>query len=148
MDSISTFPILPTNLSPLTEADHEFLHQAWVGMLAYYHQIGIEEPWIGYLFRKDDKWVGTGGFKGGPNQGQIEIAYAVSPDLEGKGNGTMICERLTSMAKDKQTALRITARTRPQKGASTTILTKNGYELVGPIQDPDDGEVWEWEYSK
>lgn len=148
MDSISVFPILPTNLCPLTESDHEFLHQAWEGMLEYYQIIGIHEPWIGYLFRKDDKWVGTGGFKGKPSNGQVEIAYAVSPEMEGLGIGTKICAHLTTIAQTNGVQLRITARTLPEKNASTSVLTKNGYELAGPIQDPDDGEVWEWEFRK
>lgn len=148
MDSLSVFPILPTNLCPLTEADHEFLHQAWEGMLRYYQIIGIHKPWIGYLFRVEEKWVGTGGFKGEPTDGQVEIAYAVSPEMEGQGIGTMICAHLTTISKTQGVQLRITARTLPEKNASTSILTKNGYTLIGPIQDPDDGEVWEWEFRK
>lgn len=147
MSLLSPFPILPTNLSPLTESDHEFLHEAWRGMLAYYSIIGIQEPWIGYLFRQDNRWVGTGGFKGRPVNDQIEIAYAVSPEMEGKGIGTAICAHLTTIAQANGTQLRVTARTLPEKNASTSILTKNGFVLVGPIQDPDDGEVWEWEFK-
>lgn len=148
MNVLSRFPILPSHLIPLTEADHPFLHQAWHGMLGYYQIIGIHEPWIGYLFRKDDKWVGTGGFKGKPTSGQIEIAYAVSPEMEGQGIGTRICAQLTEIAETNGAQLRITARTLPTKNASTSILTKNGFALVGPIQDPEDGEVWEWEFRK
>ncbi len=148
MSSLSAFPILPTNICPLTESDHEFLHQAWEGMLGYYQIIGIHEPWIGYLFGKDDTWVGTGGVKGRPTNHQIEIAYAVSPEMEGQGIGTMICAHLITIARANGTQLRITARTLPENNASTSILSKNGFALEGPIQDPDDGEVWEWEFRK
>jgi hypothetical protein len=27
------------------------------------------------------------------------------------------------------------------------VLQKNGFELVGPVTDPEDGLVWRWERS-
>lgn len=148
MNSLSRFAILPTHIIPLRETDHPFLHQAWESMIAYYDVIGIQTPWVGYLFRQAEEWVGTGGFKGGPVNGQIEIAYAVAPDREHRGIGTQICQQLTAIATEQDPLLRITARTLPEENASTNILRKNGYEKVGPIHDPEDGEVWEWEYTK
>jgi len=38
----------------------------------------------------------------------------------------------------------VCARTLPQASASTKILEKNGFTLIGTVIDPDDGEVWEW----
>jgi hypothetical protein len=30
--------------------------------------------------------------------------------------------------------------------ASTTILSRLGFQLAGTVNDPDDGEVWEWQW--
>jgi hypothetical protein len=37
------------------------------------------------------------------------------------------------------------AQTLPEENASTAILKKLGFTLVGSVQHPDDGTVWEWE---
>ena len=31
---------------------------------------------------------------------------------------------------------------------SNKVLEKNRFELLGVVMDPEDGEVWEWEYNK
>ncbi len=36
------------------------------------------------------------------------------------------------------------AQTLPEKNASTRILEKLGFSFMGPVQHPEDGEVWEW----
>jgi [ribosomal protein S5]-alanine N-acetyltransferase len=39
------------------------------------------------------------------------------------------------------------ARTLMEENYSTRILRKNGFECLGIVNDPDDGDVWEWEYK-
>jgi hypothetical protein len=46
------------------------------------------------------------------------------------------------------TAVKITARTLPQRNFSTKILEKNEFEFAGIVNDPEDGDVWEWVYQK
>jgi hypothetical protein len=38
-----------------------------------------------------------------------------------------------------------TAQTLPRESASTAILKKLGFVLIGTVNDPEDGEVWEWQ---
>jgi RimJ/RimL family protein N-acetyltransferase len=40
---------------------------------------------------------------------------------------------------------RIRAHTFPANGASTSVLAKAGFELLGSVEDPEDGVVWRWE---
>jgi RimJ/RimL family protein N-acetyltransferase len=42
-------------------------------------------------------------------------------------------------------ATRTKAQTRPERNASTRILEKLGFRLVGPVMHAEDGEVWEWQ---
>ena len=88
-----------------------------------------------------------GGFKGGPVDNKVEIAYFTFPEHEGKGIGTLTCQALVSKALAGAPQVEILARTLPEKNASTRILAKNGFVLSGAVQDPEDGEVWEWRYA-
>jgi len=111
-----------------------------------YPEIGFNVPWIGYFFLLNKDVVGIGGFKGAPRNNTVEIAYGVIPEKEGKGYATKICKNLTAMALEEDQNLRITARTLMEDNASVKVLKKNGYQFSGVVNDPDDGDVWEWEY--
>lgn len=37
------------------------------------------------------------------------------------------------------------SQTLPEENASTSILKKLGFRLVGTVEHPEDGPVWEWE---
>lgn len=136
-------PINPEDLHPEFRTDpgcREFLpHQ-----IAYYEKIGFHPPWIQYFARLNGNWVGTVSFKGPPFSGKVEIAYATFPPMEGKGIGTRMCTEIVKLAKMENPEILITARTLPEENASTHILQKNGFHLQGPVQDPEDGTVWEW----
>lgn len=125
---------------------HPFCREVFQVFTTYYPKVGFELPWVGYFFLKEDKVVGIGGFKGAPKNHTVEIAYAVIPEQEGKGVGTDICKYLIAIARKNEPAINITARTLMVENASTSILRKNGFELGGIVNDPEDGEVWEWKF--
>lgn len=108
----------------------------------YYKVIGFNLPWISYLAESSGKLVGICSFKGKPVDGCVEVAYFTFPSFENKGFGTAMCSALISLAKPNE--VKITARTLPEKNASTSILRKNGFQFSGMVSDPDDGEVYEW----
>lgn len=115
----------------------------------YYNKVGYNLPWIGYFATEDDiEIIGCGGFKGRPRNGTIEIAYATFKNHRGKGIGKEICRHLVLTALKADPSIRITARTLPEKNASTSILKRNGFKYLGVVFDEDDGDVWEWEYQK
>lgn len=118
-------------------------------MMDYYQKIGYNFPWVGY-FAIDENGipVGTGGFKGVPNNGKIEIAYHTFGRHEGKGIGTAICKELVSIAQNSNPSVLITARTLPVESPSCSILRKNGFTNLGVVIDPEDGEVFEWVIEK
>ncbi len=68
-------------------------------MSDYYKKIGHNFPWIGYFALDDNQIpVGTGGFKGAPKDGKVEIAYYTFKQNEGMGIGTSICKELVGIA--------------------------------------------------
>ncbi len=127
---------------------HPFCIEVFQAMEGFYLKVGFRTPWIGYFMLQANEVVGTGGFKGPPKDGKVEIAYGTLPEWEGKGIASKICAELTAIALNERADIRITARTLREENASTRILKKNGYNFVGEVMDPDDGLVWEWEFNR
>ena len=113
----------------------------------FYGRVGYNPPWIGYFFKQGEDIVGSGGYKGEPRGGKVEIAYSTFKRFEGKGIGTEICRHLVNLSLSTNPEIVITARTLPQDSASTNILRRNGFDLLGTVYDEDDGDVWEWQYN-
>lgn len=116
--------------------------------VAFHARVGYDPPWIGYFASVDDQIVGSGGFKGKPANGRIEIAYGTMEPFRSKGIGAEICRQLVRLSLETDPSVRICARTFPEENHSVRILRKTGFEFKGPVMDEEDGEVWEWEYRK
>jgi RimJ/RimL family protein N-acetyltransferase len=114
--------------------------------IEFYRRVGFYPPWICYYFRQNGNLVGSGGFKGKPVENTIEIAYGTFEKYRKQGVGTKICKLLVELSLKTDPDIRITARTLPIKNFSTRILQKNSFEFAGTVDDPEDGEVWEWQY--
>ena len=116
--------------------------------IEYHRLIGFEPPWIGYFVRRAGQLSGSGGFKGAPFRGRVEIAYGSLDRFRSQGIGTEICGKLVQLSLLADPSILITARTLPEKNHSTRILEKNGFQFSEVVQDIDDGEVWEWWYPQ
>jgi RimJ/RimL family protein N-acetyltransferase len=111
--------------------------------VAMYPEGSAPLPWVGYLAEEQGVLVGTCAFKTPPVEGAVEIAYFTFPTHEGRGVATRMATGLIEIAGENG-ATRIKAQTLPQANASTHILEKLGFYLVGAVMHPEDGEVWEW----
>ena len=114
----------------------------------FFKRVGYKKPWISYYAMKNGGLVGCGAFKGAPQNGTVEIAYGTFESSRQKGIGTEICKLLVDLSLKTDPSVTITARTLPQKKFSTRILEKNGFIFSGTVNDPEDGDVWEWVYPK
>jgi ribosomal-protein-alanine N-acetyltransferase len=110
----------------------------------FYKRVGFVPPWIGYYAEENGNLVGSGGFKGQPIHGTIEIAYGTFENYRNQGIGTSICKLLVNLSLKTDPSIEITARTLPEESFSTRILKKNNFIFNGTVNDPEDGEVWEW----
>ncbi len=110
------------------------------------------DPWtygFAVVDRESRSVVGNVGFKGPPDaEGMVEVAYGIVPDYEGRGYATEAAGLLVRFASGNSDVRLIRAHTLPTKNASTRVLTKNGFEYVGEVVDPEDGLVWRWERGK
>jgi RimJ/RimL family protein N-acetyltransferase len=112
-----------------------------------YRAVGYEPPWIGYLAIENDNCVGTCAFKSPPQNNRVEIAYFTLPGHESRGVATRMASELIRLARDKMPAVTVAAQTLPEENASTSVLKKLRFRLVGNVEHPEDGPVWEWQLS-
>ena len=134
-----------TIIKPDSSPPNNFCKDVHQQTLDYYKVIGFNEPWVSYYVEDKEKIIGCCAFKGKPNKdNKVEIAYYTFEQYEGNGYGTKMCALLIDIAKSAGD-IKIFARTLPQKNASTSILAKNEFRCLGVVNDPEDGEVWEWE---
>lgn len=128
--------------SPEVQAS-DFLKELCAATVAMYPEGSPPLPWVGYLAEEQGVLVGTCAFKSPPEAGTVEIAYFTFPTHEGRGVATRMATSLVEIAGENG-ATRIKAQTLPERNASTRILEKLDFTLVGPAMHAEDGEVWEW----
>jgi len=116
--------------------------------IEFYKRVGFNPPWICYYVKENGELIGNAAFKGKPINNTVEIAYGTMEAYRQKGVGTRICKQLVELSLATDPSVRITARTLPENNYSTKILQKNNFILLGTVNDPEDGNVWEWEYRK
>ena len=114
----------------------------------FYKRAGFNPPWICYYVQLDDNLVAAAAFKGKPVNNKVEIAYGTFPNYQNQGIGTKIAETLVGLSLKTDPSIRITAQTLKEENYSVRILRKNNFKLIGTAMDEDEGEVWEWEYSR
>lgn len=111
----------------------------------HFEKVGFTPPWVGYVAIENSVPVGTCAFKSPPVDGRVEIAYGTMPGYEGRGIATAMARGLVRIARHENESLTVFAQTLPEENASTSILKKLGFRLIGTVEHPEDGMVWEWE---
>jgi RimJ/RimL family protein N-acetyltransferase len=101
--------------------------------------------WKPQLFFDDDgALVGNGGWKGPPEDGAVELGYAVAPSRQGRGIATAVVRELVERA--RRGGIRtVLAHTLAEENASTKVLGRCGFTRTQELIDPDEGAVWRWE---
>jgi RimJ/RimL family protein N-acetyltransferase len=112
----------------------------------------VADPWthgFAVIHLPDRAMIGMAGYKGPPGiEGVVEIAYAIVPAYQGRGYATEGAGALVSRAFDDDKVRVVIAHTLPEKNASTRVLQKCGFKLIGEVMDPEDGRVWRWEFKR
>lgn len=116
--------------------------------LARLHAATVDVWGMGFAIvqRAADTVIGSCGFKGPPGRdGVVEIAYGLAPEYQGHGYATEAAAALVAYAFNSGQVRVVRAHTLPEVNASTRLLTKCGFAMVGEVIDPEDGLVWRWE---
>lgn len=109
-----------------------------------YRRIGYVEPWVGYVAVDGGQGVGGGAFVGAPRDNCVEIAYFTLKENEGRGYATRTVGALIEIARRYEPRIALKAFTLQEHNASTSILQRHGFRVVGDAHDEDAGAVWEW----
>lgn len=110
-----------------------------------------EKNWWNYFIvaGRDARLAGNCGYKGKPTpEGTVEIGYEITERYQKQGMGTEVVEVLLRHAFKFAEVKAVLAHTLPEENASTQILRKNGFSLVGVVQDDTDGTIWRWQKKK
>ena len=113
-------------------------------MNEFYQKIGFNKPWVGYFAFNNNQIVGTGGFTGQLKDGKVEIAYWTFKEFEGQGIASFVCKQLITIAKETDPDIIITAKTAPERNASTKVLENSGFAFTEIVQDDEIGDAWLW----
>ena len=115
--------------------------------LAFLEIFEEQAQWSMYFFvdTQTRTLVGSGGFKGAPLDGMVEIGYEIAPDWRGRGCATAAARALVERARASGLVTRVVAETLPEANASGSVLRKVGFVRVGEASDPDVGVTWRWE---
>jgi len=88
--------------------------------------------------------VGTGGFKGSPVDGRVEIGYGVAEHHRGKGSATAAVRQLLQVAFAEPGVAEVYAETAIDNASSRRVVEKAGFRHVGQRMTADDGTVDRW----
>lgn len=89
--------------------------------------------------------VGTAGFRGEPDlDGSVELGYEIAPHFRGQGLATEVTRQLLIKAFADARVRAVHAHTETFRGASATVLKRNGFASLGQVEHPTDGLLWGW----
>jgi ribosomal-protein-alanine N-acetyltransferase len=91
--------------------------------------------------------VGWGGFKGPPNDGRVEIGYAIAPEWQGRGLATAAVLELLREAYATPEVSAVIAHTLPERNASVRVLEKAGFGADG-VQTQGATTVWRFRHEQ
>jgi ribosomal-protein-alanine N-acetyltransferase len=107
------------------------------------------DPWkdgFAVVHVADKTVIGVCSFTGPPDADEtVEIAYGIAPGYQNRGHATEAARELIAFAAASGRVRILRAHTLPQHNASTRVLRKCGFTLMGEVTHPEDGVVWRWE---
>ena len=83
-----------------------------------------------------DILIASGGFKGPPQDGAVEIGYSVLSRFQGQGYATEMVRALIDWAFAQPSVARIVAETTEENAPSTRLLKRQGFTNAGPAVEP------------
>lgn len=93
---------------------------------------------------RDDRIVGSCGFKGAPVQGRVEIGYGVSPQARQQGHASRAVADLIAIAADSLQVRSVLAQVNPDNLASTRVVQRLGFTAWGRQLDHEGEMLVQW----
>jgi RimJ/RimL family protein N-acetyltransferase len=77
----------------------------------------------------------------------IELGYEIAEPYRLKGLATETAQGLIDFACQDNRVKIVRAHTLATLNPSVSVLEKLNFYLVGLFNDPDDGDIWRWEFK-
>ena len=107
------------------------------------------DPWkdgFAVVHVADNIIIGLCSFTGPPSADEtVEIAYGIAPEYQSRGYASEAARALIVYAFASGRVRTIRAHTLPEHNASTSVLLKCGFTLMGEVTNDEEGVVWRWE---
>ncbi|MEM9809746.1 MAG: GNAT family N-acetyltransferase [Pseudomonadota bacterium] len=129
---------------PVSNVPETFLDHAR-GSADHYAVVGFTVPWVSYGAVYHDRIVGGGAFMGAPINGTVEIGFFTLGLFERQGFGTATARALVNIARRTEPCTIVTAKTAPERSASTRVLRKLRFYQNGHILDTHLKKVLLWQ---
>jgi [ribosomal protein S5]-alanine N-acetyltransferase len=108
-------------------------------------EAGKKTLWHSYfLFLRGVIAVGSGGFRGAPKDGRVEIGYGVAESQRRKGVATEAANLLVNLAFEQPGVNEVFAETSVANTPSRRVVEKAGFQHIGQRDTEDDGLVDQW----
>jgi [ribosomal protein S5]-alanine N-acetyltransferase len=90
--------------------------------------------------------VASGGFKGDPLDGRVEIGYGTAESERGQGHATWMAQALREEALAQPGVREVLAESAIDNAASEAVLRKAGFEVIFQRADLEDGVLNVWRF--
>ncbi len=107
-----------------------------------------QAPWWMRAFLLPEVLVGSGGFKGPPASGVVEIGYEVAPEFRGRGFGRRAVALLLGEAFTDPSVGSVIAHTLAQENPSTAVLARHGFRRTASLTDESHSPMWQWRLQR
>ncbi|RKF18052.1 N-acetyltransferase [Alginatibacterium sediminis] len=101
-----------------------------------------------YLIVTDTHVVGSCGFKGPAQSGQLEIGYNVAPDARGRGVASAAVNLLTGLAFSSGEVSAVVALIAPENKASLHVIANNNFHYQNDVIDSDGEALQCWQLKR
>jgi RimJ/RimL family protein N-acetyltransferase len=97
-----------------------------------------------FIQEQPKRVVGTGGFKGAPADGRVEVGCGVAETVRGRGIATSAVLQLLKVAFADPEVSEVLAETAIGNVASRRVVEKIGFRHIGQRETKEDGVVDRW----
>ena len=117
------------------------------GLLSEMESGNIDEDWPAFFVIDSEAsaLIGMGGFKSAPQISQVEIGYGIAAAYRNRGVATRFTEWMCKLAFDSGMVTSVIAHTLVEENASSRVLTKAGFSLIGEIAQEGEDTHWRWQ---
>ena len=125
-----------------TNSEREF---QWVA--AKLSEPHAQPQWLYYLsvLKNENTLIGSGGFRGAPQAGVVEIGYEIAPSYRGNGFATEMAKAFIRFAFQHSDVTTVQAHTLAVENESGSVLKRCGLKWIEELDDAEDGKLWRWE---